>query len=342
MTLSLAQRAKLILVRFGLYLLLLIESFGTIPEKVTSAVLRVSMYLFIVTTVLLSVSLDGDSSSNYGFSYLVEGQRTVSSNILGISKSSTTPYVSKFVPFPEISAASVYAIHPETGTLFYSKDAEKQFPPASTTKLMTALVSRDLYSLDDELVVPTFCTAVEGQKIGFLAGEKVKVRDLLYALLIPSAGDAACTLASNSGIDFVDAMNKKSASLGITNTRFSNSIGLDDIADGQLTTAHDLYEISRIAIGDDLIKEIVKTTDFTFNTNINTITVYNTNALLWGIPGSVGIKTGKTDGAGEVLIYEYDNNDVNVAIVVMSSNDRFGDTRKLLEWIQESYVFNSQ
>jgi D-alanyl-D-alanine carboxypeptidase len=202
---------------------------------------------------------------------------------------------------------------------------------------MTALVASDLYGLDEEIKVPNFCTTVEGSKAGFSEGETVKVEDLLRALLISSSGDAACTLATGkiSYSDFVEKMNNKASEIGMNSTSFTNPVGLDGTDGLNYSTAKDLYLLSRKAMSNELIKNTVNNKEI----EIGKRKITSTNKLLWEIPETIGIKTGTTAAAGEVLIYEYADRIKNIEIIVMGSADRFADTKTLLTWTLQSFVW---
>jgi len=140
---------------------------------------------------------------------------------------------------------------------------------------------------------------------------------------------------------FVDLMNKKAASIGMISTKVSNPIGLDDENGGNYSTASDLYKLAIHATSIPSIKEDVKTPMFILNSGKEKYSgiIYNTNKFLWEVPHTVGIKTGTTEGAGEVLIYEYDDSLRDVVIIVMGSSDRFADTKNILDWVLASYAW---
>ena len=251
------------------------------------------------------------------------------------------PVLTGSEPLPQTTALSLLAKDKKTNKTLVEKNVDMSLAPASTAKLMTALVSMDIYDLEEELLVSDYCAGVEGTKAWLPAGERFKVKDLLKSMLIGSAGDSACVLATSkmSEEDFVSKMNEKVNSLGMTSTRFSNPIGLDDTHENNYSNAPDLYKLAVYATSIPEIKNIVGTKDFRF-TNVEkdvNLLVRNTNRLLWEVPNSVGVKTGTTYEAGEVLIYEYDNGLKDIIIVVMGSKNRFADTKNILSWIGKNY-----
>ena len=244
-------------------------------------------------------------------------------------------------PEPEITALSAIVVDRKTGDVLFEKNPSEPLPPASTVKLMTALVALDIYDLDEELIVPEKCTEVEGSRVGLPPGEKFKAGDLIMGMLIGSAGDSACVLAvSKIGEDeFVKKMNEKALAIGMSSTHFSNPIGLDNINGGHYTTASDLYRLAVRAVSVPKIKEAVGEKTFILESLDGSFrsSVVNTNKFLWDVPNTVGVKTGTTQGAGEVLIYEYLEEPKDTFIVVMGSRDRFKDTKILLDWVNRNY-----
>lgn len=239
---------------------------------------------------------------------------------------------------PFLTAESAIAVDVRSGKVLFELNPDNQYPPASTTKVMTYLVANELYEPDDKIVISPFCTTIDSTKAGFVGNEVVSVMDLYYALLINSAGDAACALSYGKQ-DFIELMNKKALNIGLSKTKFSNAIGLD-FYDGQVSTARDLALLGMRAMKDPNVKKISQTKQFTSSSSSIKHVFNNTNRLLWEIPETTGLKTGTTDGAGEVLIYFYEKDTKNIAVVVMKSSDRFGDTKKILDWVLTSYSWD--
>ncbi len=253
----------------------------------------------------------------------------------------TYPLLVKLIPFPQITSKSVLVMDKNKNRVLYEKNSHETMVPASTVKLMTALVVLDLYDLNEELVVSKECTEVEGTKAWFPEKSRFKVKDLFNAMLVGSSGDAACVLATSrvTEKEFVDLMNRKAREIGMNSTVFSNPIGLDNISGGHYSTASDLYKLAVYSLSKSLIEESVKTKLFVLSSLDGTFitSIYNTNRLLWDIPQTVGVKTGTTESAGEVLIYEYRDEKKDLIIIVMASTDRFGDTKMILDWVFDSY-----
>jgi D-alanyl-D-alanine carboxypeptidase len=243
-----------------------------------------------------------------------------------------------------LSAKAHLAVDNNSGVILSEHSAYRSFAPASVTKLMTALVARDIYENDELLSIPPKCAEVDSTKLWLPTDLQFRFEDLLYGLLVSSAGDIGCALASDKFEEeiFVNLMNEKAEELGMTNTQFTNEIGLDGYNGSHYSSAWDLYLLSREAVKDPLIRNIIKTKEYTFVDAKGEFEfdIVNTNKLLWEIPNTVGVKTGTTSGAGEVLLYQYREGLKDITIVVLSSDERFLDTRHLLNWILNSYQWN--
>lgn len=240
---------------------------------------------------------------------------------------------------PELTAQTAVAIDFNSAGILFEKDADKKVSPASTTKLMTAVVARQVYEPNSVLTVPALAS-ITGNRAGLSAGEQFSLESLLEAALIPSGNDAAYTLSSNypqGEQGFITAMNAQTVQLHMTNTQYQNSVGYDH--ELQFTTAFDLALLGREVLKDPLLAKIVAMPRATVLdlSGKRTHTVTTSNQLLLADPRVVGIKTGTTGEAGEVLISQYILNEHPVTIVVMGSLDRYEDTRRIVEWVLASY-----
>ena len=161
---------------------------------------------------------------------------------------------------PSLSAQSALLMEAESSSIVYEKNANVRLPMASTTKIMTALVALDLAAPDTVIAVDGRAVGIEGSSIYLCEGEKLTLEELLYALMLESANDAAVAIAiglCGSEDAFIDSMNRKATSLGLSNTHFSNPHGLD--AEAHYTTAYELAVIARAALQNALFKTIVST-----------------------------------------------------------------------------------
>ncbi len=322
-------KLKLFFVFLLLNLLLLLECF----DRTCRWVVRICVFCLFSLLLLTGFYLESEESYFYRYHplFLVASSPVVRE----------VPYLASIVDFPSISAKAVFAIDPVHDKVFVDQNSRISYPPASTTKLMTALVALDLYGLDETLITPAECTDIEGTRLGLLADESMQVKDLLYATLISSANDAACVLAQGkvAMADFVSLMNAKAGEIGLETTNFTNPIGLDDAYGDHHSSAYDLYLLGENALANEFIRDVVKIKEHVLKTEIVERKIYTTNHLLWAIPETVGIKTGTTLAAGEVLIYKYADEKREIVIVVMGSEERFLDTRQILDWILASYVW---
>lgn len=264
-------------------------------------------------------------------------QKTAQSQ--NVVKDLSGPKIREGVVDPVLSANSVFALDLGSGKVLYSKNSENPLLPASTTKMMTALVALDVYDINTVFTVGR--VNVAGQKIGLVSGEQITTRDLLFALLLASGNDAAEVLASNhpEGRDgFVRDMNKFVKYLGLENTNFKNPTGFDEYL--HFSTAKDLVKIAVYAIQNPVIAEIVATQQHTtagLNRKQHKLT--NINQLVGKIPGVVGVKTGWTINAGESLVTFINRDGRRVMISLLGSKDRFGETELLINWIYENYYW---
>ncbi len=250
------------------------------------------------------------------------------------------PFVQK-VEQPVISANAAIIVDADSQVILYSKNPQLRFSMASTTKIMTALTGLDYYALDAILTIKS--SGVEGSGLGLVPGDKFRFKDLLYAMMLPSANDAAQAIADNypGGSDaFIKKMNDKAASLHLTKTHYADPSGLDD--DGDYTTVVDLSRLASHAITHPVFTEITSTRYKTISdlSYMRTYPLANLNRLL-GSEGVTGIKTGTTEGAGEVLVTSTVKNGHTYIIVVMQSQDRFTDTGILMDFIEENVQYVS-
>jgi len=212
-----------------------------------------------------------------------------------------------------------------TGRVLYAKNPEHYLMPASTTKLMTALVVLENASLSDVVTVSRRAANTAPAKVGLKRGDKVTIETLLYATLVKSANDAAVALAeavAGSEAEFVKLMNRKAVEIGADNTKFINANGLP--GKGQYITAYDLSQIMRQAIQYPVLKEILGTRVTEVSTRSGkTIFIKNTNRLLWSDEDIVGGKTGYTRQARHCFVFagEREKDTIIVALLGAPSRD---------------------
>jgi serine-type D-Ala-D-Ala carboxypeptidase (penicillin-binding protein 5/6) len=249
------------------------------------------------------------------------------------------PVLAADTAYPVLSAQGVYAVDLDSGVTLYEKNADASLLPASTTKIVTALVALDTFSPDQIITVGKEVLVI-GQKMHLYPGEQMKFIDLLNGLLVFSANDAAETIAYNypAGYDaFIVAMNLKAKELSMTNSHFDNPIGLDGTS--QQSTAKDLVRASEVAMRNPTFSNIVGTKEITL-TDVSGKSVYklkNINELLGNVPGVLGVKTGWTENARENLVTYVERDNHRVMLALLGSQDRFGETKELIDWIFGNY-----
>lgn len=293
------------------------------------------VYSFLIATLMVAAFTAGN---------LTKGQEKIPTQIIAdqnppevLGVSDETP---KFdVEPPEVSAKAYGIFDMKNDTTIYTKNPNLLLPPASVTKVMTAMIAMDEYDLEKPVYIPANCTNINASKVGFVAGDTLTLEDVLYGLLVRSGADAACALANlYNEVDFIDKMNQKAKEIGMERTSFENPIGLDSDK-FQFSTVNDLEKLTKYSLKYGVFRKIVGTKEITLTSLTNTNRTYkvkNTNELLFTIPGTVGVKTGFTTGARECLIYLYEDQDKQYLIIVLGSEDRFGDTTKLLNWTKEN------
>lgn len=254
---------------------------------------------------------------------------------------SQLPSIAALASFPTLSAQGVIAIDLDSAVVLYEKNPDMQLLPASTTKIMTALVAMDQFSPSDVITVGR--VSVVGQKMNLVYGEQLTVRSLLDGLLIYSANDAAEVLAANypgGREEFMATMNQKARQYHMDNTHFTNPVGLD--AQNHYSSVRDLVRLSSIAMQHPLFAQIVGTKTKTV-TSVDGKIIHkltNLNQLLGSVEGVLGVKTGWTEGARENLVTLVDRGDRKILIALLGSQDRFGETKQLINWIFENTSWN--
>lgn len=233
------------------------------------------------------------------------------------------------------SAASAVLIEAETGTVLYEKNADEQRAMASTTKIMTAILTIEAGDLDSEFTVDSMAIMVEGTSMGLKEGDRVSRRDLLYGILLPSGNDAANAAAvsvSGSISAFVKLMNDKAAELGLVNTHFATPSGLD--AQWHYTTARELAMLTAYAMKNETFCEIVKCqlAEVEFGNPPYSRTLYNSNKMLKRYEGAIGVKTGFTDNARRCLVSAAERDGVTLIAVTLNAGDDWNDHTKMLDY----------
>jgi len=244
-----------------------------------------------------------------------------------------------YVTPPEVTAPEVAVVDDDTGLLLYGHSQHAREAPASTTKIVTALVALEhLDALDTTVRVSIDgwgMAAADGSSImGLSPGRRVSYRTLLYGLLLPSGNDAAEQLAislADSRQEYIDWMNEVVSDAGLTDTHFANPSGLD--ADGHYASPYDLAQLARLAMRDPTFRDIVATPSYSGDG----YKLVGHNPLLGVYPGADGVKTGTTDAAGKAMVASAVHGGHRVYVVVMHSDDLLADCRVLFDWTWKSF-----
>ena len=249
-----------------------------------------------------------------------------------------TPAPTDYTPdgIPKTNAASVIVVDANTGKTLYEKNADQPRPPASTEKLLTALIVSERGFLDQPVTVQPIDTMADPVKLNIKAGDTYQRLDLLRALLVKSPNDVArCLARDNAGSieAFAEVMNRRARELGAVNSHFVNPNGLP--VPGQYSTARDLSLIARAGYANPTIRSIVCLPQLVFRyANGRTRELENTNRLLRRLPYCNGMKTGYTEAAGKCLIASGSRPGREVIVVVLgdTSSRVWRDASALLSW----------
>lgn len=256
--------------------------------------------------------------------------------ILGVLALALAPAAAPAVAAPRLSARSAFLVQPDTRDVVYARREGARRPMASTTKMMTALVALDRFKLSDTLTVAPY-PATPGESVaGLRAGERLTFADLLRALLLASANDAAATIAvdaAGSESRFVAEMNRRAQALGLRDTRFANPVGLDE--PGNYSSARDLVELALVLRGNAFVRRTMDRPAALLRSGSRPRTVVNRNDLVTRYPFVTGVKTGHTSDAGYVLVGSARRGGVSVVSAVMGEPTlaaRDADTLALLRY----------
>ena len=233
-----------------------------------------------------------------------------------------------------VSAKAAIVINGETGEVIYEHNPHLQLPMASTTKIMTALLLCESGNLEREITVTDEMVRVEGTSMGLLPGDKVKLYDLLYGMLLASGNDAANTTAYVLGGNingFVKLMNRKAEELGLENTRFETPSGLD--GEEHYTTAYDLANLAKYALQNEEFSKAAasKSVTLQYGNPPYKRTLTNHNKLLKMYDGAVGVKTGFTKKSGRCLVSAARKNGKLAIAVTLNDPNDWQDHTNLLD-----------
>jgi D-alanyl-D-alanine carboxypeptidase (penicillin-binding protein 5/6) len=257
------------------------------------------------------------------------------------------PLARAYSPEEELTARAAILMDAASGKILYQREPDLRLPPASTTKVTTAIVTLESgHKLSELLTVSKAATRVPASKLYLRPGQKLTIEDLLYGVMLSSANDASNVLAEGIGgsVDaFAELMTKKAHVLGATNTHFANPHGLT--APDHYSTVRDLVTIFQYAMKNPTFRTIVQTKISAVNSSTvvrkkivpRRISVRNHNRLLWNFEGALGGKTGYTHAAQKCFVGAVQRNGATLLIAILGSRNLWGDTRQLLEYGFDNY-----
>lgn len=241
---------------------------------------------------------------------------------------------------PTVSARSAAVIECSSGEVIFAKNENERLPMASTTKIMTALTVIESCDLSQEVTIPKEACGIEGSSVYLREGEVFSVEELLYALMLASANDAATALALHAGGSieaFAEKMNAVASSLGLTDTHFTNPHGLSD--DDHYTTAKELAKIAAHASKNEVFRRICSTkkTIIRQDSKESARLLTNHNKLLSLYPDAFGIKTGFTKVSGRCLVSGAERDGISFIAVTLNAPDDWNDHVSMLDYAFSLY-----
>lgn len=242
-----------------------------------------------------------------------------------------------------ISAQSAIVIEKDSGRILYQKNAEKQLPMASTTKIMTAIIALEQGNPTEKIRISPAAAAVEGSSMYLKEGEEFTLEELLYGLMLSSGNDAAVAIAEHLGgmNGFVEQMNQKASVLGAVNTHFANPNGLPD--DTHYSTARDMAVITAYCLNNPKFAEIAatKARQISGEGKAHPRSLTNHNKLLQLCPGCIGVKTGFTKAAGRCLVSAAQRNGMTLICVTLNAPNDWNDHCSLYDAMFQTYRLQS-
>lgn len=241
-----------------------------------------------------------------------------------------------------VNARCAIAMDSKTKQVLFEQNADEIVPMASTTKILTALIAITQGNLDKEVTISKNASSIRGSKVKYAAGEKIKLRELLYGLLYKSGNDAAIAIAEDIGGSiegFANIMNDYARSLGLINSHFESPHGLD--SPKHYTCAYDLALLTTKAMENKTFCEICGTKTILKDNSGFTRDYNNINKILYKIPEANGVKTGYTGQAGKCLVSSIKHVGRNIVIVVLNCSDRWNVTEQIYKYVVDNYCFKA-
>lgn len=237
------------------------------------------------------------------------------------------------IVFPiSVYASPTIVMDVDSGRILYENNSHSKNLIASTTKIMTCIIVLENSDIEKEITVGEEVLDMEGTNIYINVGEKLKIKDLLYGLMLRSGNDAAETLAYNTlGYEeFINKMNLKAKEIGMKDTTFSNPHGLDDKT-SNYSTAYDMALLSRYAYNNKIYRKIVNTKKYVTKSNLKSYAWYNRMSLINKYKKCIGGKNGYTPKAGKSLVSYATNNNLTLSIVSLDDSEIYENHENLYE-----------
>ncbi len=238
-------------------------------------------------------------------------------------------------PPPPVLGRALTVLEEPCGAVLYAVNEHERLPPASLTKILTALVAEESAPLSAQVTVN-----VDGGQLNFTTGSTVmglkpgmtlSLRDLLYGLLLASGNDAALAIASYVGGSvpaFVELMNRELQRLGLRDSQFRNPHGLDE--EGHYSSAYDMAMLGRLLLHRPELARMVASR--TYQPDWPGPLLWNSNVFIYRYPGAIGVKIGYTDQARQTIVAAADREGRRLVVSVLASDDAVGDAERLLDW----------
>jgi D-alanyl-D-alanine carboxypeptidase (penicillin-binding protein 5/6) len=251
----------------------------------------------------------------------------------------SAPLKTGSAPAPNVDAYSIAVVDEGSGALLYGRDPHRELPPASVTKIFTALVALKYGQLHQTITVNfDQSQLVDSTLMGLREGDQFTLEDLLYGLMLPSGNDAALAIANAVGGSeghFVDMMNAEAQELGLHDSHFVNPHGLD--APGHYTSAYDLAMAARYGMTHyEEFRKLAAAKAWEVHGS-RTYWLYNLNRFLRSYPGADGVKIGYTDNAGKTIVASATRNGHRVYVVLMHCGDIVNDSVPLFNWVFNNF-----
>ncbi|TAK74244.1 MAG: D-alanyl-D-alanine carboxypeptidase [Dehalococcoidia bacterium] len=238
---------------------------------------------------------------------------------------------------PVNTALAAVVMDEASGAVLYEKDAHRALPPASLTKIATAILAAESGRLDELVTVDVDSRVMRGSTVmGLVPGDRFTLRELLHGLMMPSGNDAALAIGralAGSDAAFVQQMNDLSRRLGLTDTSWANPHGLGGA--NHYTSAYDLAILSRYYMSFPALRDVVSKRSYTAGVD-RPIEMWTLNPL-FGYPGVDGLKTGYTRTAGNTLVTSRVKDGHRIFVVILNDRERAGDAWALSQWAFETY-----